>query len=282
MRLSIVLFLVPLLTSLSVSSQTKEASVAAPFSIWTHHADEDGFLSNSHLIMGAREAILVDAQFNALEAKQVAEAIRSSGKMLSKIIITHPHPDHYYGLEILAAAFKDAVILGGPRTIREIEASMKHWVGDKDRGAHFAKSAVLEGSEGSFHLEHTAIVYKTWPDVESIENTVLLIPTQGALFVGDLASNGVHMWLSEGRLESWQARLQEIEAMGPFSVIYPGHGLKGGPALLAAAAQYLLDFQETLDTVATTGAAIERMTRLYPDYKMPQILLGSMQALQQP
>ena len=68
-------------------------------------------MSNSHIILGKKEAILIDAQFNVEDAQNVVDLILQSGRKLSKIIITHPHPDHYYGLQVIGAKFWDAEIV---------------------------------------------------------------------------------------------------------------------------------------------------------------------------
>ena len=85
----------------------------AQMSVVTYKASPEGFMSNSHILIGENGAVLIDAQFSSDEGKRVAELIKSTGKRLTKILITHPHPDHYYGLEVLETEFSDAEIIGG-------------------------------------------------------------------------------------------------------------------------------------------------------------------------
>ena len=240
--------------------------------VLTYKASPEGFMSNSHLIVGDTEAMLIDAQFSPEDGRNVADLIDSEGKKLTKIIITHPHPDHYYGLELLGARFKDAEILGGPRTTEEVRKTIRYWGGEQN----YAPTAALDGQ--SFRFEGVDITYVIFKDGESVENTVLYVPSEEVLFTGDLASNGVHMWLGEGRPDNWLGQLKTLGSIGPASRVYPGHGDSGNSDLLAQAEKYISDFRWTVGESKTYDDALERMKSLYPVYEMPQILEGSIRA----
>ena len=79
-------------------------------SIQTYTASDPGFAVNSHLLMSENDAILVDAQFTRSEAKRVGDMVKTSGRNLKMIYVTHGHPDHYLGLEILTKEFPDAIV----------------------------------------------------------------------------------------------------------------------------------------------------------------------------
>jgi glyoxylase-like metal-dependent hydrolase (beta-lactamase superfamily II) len=121
--------------------------------------------------------------------------------------------------------------------------------------------------------------YIVLDDAESIENTIILIPSQQILFVGDLASNGIHMWLAEGRLDNWLAQLKFLRSLGTFSAIYPGHGPVGGMVLLEQAEKYITDFQHVVRSSRDVDMAIETMLALYPEYKLAAILEGSVRSV---
>ncbi|MEQ9617704.1 MAG: MBL fold metallo-hydrolase [Deltaproteobacteria bacterium] len=237
-------------------------------------------MSNSHLIMGKNEAILIDAQFSSKEAEKLVDLINTTGKKLSKIIITHPHPDHYYGLEVLGVKYGDTEITGGLRTIDYVKNTMKYWQGDKEEPPIFGRLTVLEGN--SFKFEDRDVVFKTFTNGESIENTVLYIPSLEMLFVGDLASNGVHMWLGENNLDKWLEQLRIIRSIGPISYIYPGHGPVGTVDILDEAERYILNFRNTLKDSNSFDEAVKRMKELYPDYEMTEILEGSVRSVMGP
>src|SRR5713101_6232368 len=74
------------------------------FAIKVITSSDDQFWTNSVIIEGAHEVMLVDAQLTKTNAEKVLQQIRATKKPLSIIYISHEHADHFLGLEI----FKDA------------------------------------------------------------------------------------------------------------------------------------------------------------------------------
>jgi len=243
-------------------------------SVLTYTASTRGFMSNSHIILGEKEAILIDAQFIVEDAENVVDLILRSGRKLSKIIISHPHPDHYYGLEVIGAKFSDAEIVGGIQTINHIKNSSKYWSDDPQLFRHSERYRILSGE--SIKLDQTEIIYKIYKDSESIENTVLYIPSLEILFISDLASNKVHMWLAEGNAKNWLKHLINIQSIGPVEKIYPGHGSFSDSKLIFDAENYIMNFNKIVDNSKSRDEATEHFLNIYNYYEMPEILEGSM------
>jgi hypothetical protein len=65
---------------------------------------DDQFWTNSVIIEGVHEVMLVDAQLTKASAERVLQEIKETKKPLSIIYITHAHADHFLGLEV----FKEA------------------------------------------------------------------------------------------------------------------------------------------------------------------------------
>jgi glyoxylase-like metal-dependent hydrolase (beta-lactamase superfamily II) len=277
MRAYIYIILLGLAILHSTEAPSAQSDSQPNLAVLTHKASPEGFVSNSHVVIREREVLLIDAQFSHAEAKKAAELIKSTGKRLTTILITHPHPDHYYGLEVLGSKFSDAEILGGPQTIEGVKNTAKYWTDRDGNPLTLGKMRVLEG-EGIKH-EDLDITFKTFKNGESLENTVVYIPSSQTLFVGDLASNGVHMWVGENNVENWLDQLRQVSSIGPISTVYPGHGAVGGPELLEQARKYLSHFAETVNSAENIDEAITKMKALYPDYQMPEILEGSVRSI---
>gem|GEM_PF-7116770 len=77
----ILLGLVNFYTTAGLAAQTASK---ADFNVITYQSSPEGFMSNSHIIIGENEAILIDAQFSQVEGKKVAELIKSTGKKTNK------------------------------------------------------------------------------------------------------------------------------------------------------------------------------------------------------
>jgi len=102
------------------------------------------------LVSGARDAVLIDAQFSTIDAQKLADMIRASGNCLTAIYISHGDPDFYFGLETLQQAFPDAKILATPQTIAHIRETsagkLSHW--GPILGAGAPKQIILPEPQG--------------------------------------------------------------------------------------------------------------------------------------
>src|ERR1700704_4771624 len=85
---------------------------------WRVHTGNgvNGYDVNSTMISGAQDMLLIDPQFSLSEAHRLAAEILESRKNLAVIYVTHPHPDHLFGLAVLKQAFPGAKILALPAT----------------------------------------------------------------------------------------------------------------------------------------------------------------------
>src|SRR5574343_638541 len=98
------------------------SALAQPLTLDTYNPRENAvFPVSSTLITGAKDAILVDAQFSNTEAQALVERIRASGKHLTTIFISHGDPDYYFGLDVLTRAYPEAKVLANPATVAYIE-----------------------------------------------------------------------------------------------------------------------------------------------------------------
>jgi hypothetical protein len=71
-------------------SMWASASQSAPIEVETYRASEVSARLNAYLLMGERDALLIDATMTRLDAEQVAEMIDHSGRRLRTIFITNP------------------------------------------------------------------------------------------------------------------------------------------------------------------------------------------------
>lgn len=254
----------------------------ASLEIRTHTAGEAGFKVNSHLILGQRDALLVDAQFTRSEAQKVVEAVKTSGRELKTIFITHDHPDHYLGLEVLTKAFPEARVLASPEVVAEIrktaEGKREYWKGMyKDDLAD--KVVYPEPFSGkSLNVDGVEIELVAIAGAESAEAIALSIPSQGALLTGDLAYNQVHLWLAEGRPEGWLKALKSLKSIEGLKRIYPGHGAVEGVELLSVNEAYIAKFLEITSRSADAKVAAEALKKAFPQYSLGVIADLSTQA----
>lgn len=88
----------------------------------------------------------------------------------------------------------------------------------------------------------------------TVSDVVLLIPSLGVAFMGDLLSTGRHPWISDGDVEGWKKSLKRFYEDTAYHTYLPGHGKVAGKAALKTLYDYLVDVQ-SLSKRATTDSA---------------------------
>jgi len=269
-----------LLSSLALNS-CANAQSRTQLRVISHTAGLAGFMVNSHLIMGEKEALLVDAQFTRSEANQVIEMIKSSSKELKQIYITHAHPDHYLGLEKIHAAFPEAQILARPEVVDAIKQTaagkLQYWkaIYKDDLADDFVLPEAF--SQDYLSVEGKKIQLLDLGEGESTHDTALYIEDSQSLISGDSLYSGVHLWLAENHPEEVISNAQKLAKLSVKNV-FPGHGKNGGVEIIQANLNYVDDFLTATQNAVTVEEAKAQMLRKYEEYKLPIILELALQA----
>lgn len=228
----------------------------------------------SVLVSGARDAVLIDAQFSRGEAVKLVEKIRASGKRLTTVYVSHSDPDFYFGLDVIHAAFPDARIVATPQTVAGIEkkkdAKVAYWSPILKDNA--PKSIIvpqpLQGDTIKLEGETLKIegLNGATPD-----RSYVWIPSIKAIAGGVVVFNGLHVWTADTQSaesrKNWLATLDHIASLKPVTVV-PGHFKVGAPLTpdsIAFTRGYLVRFEAETAKAANSGALIARMKELYPD-----------------
>src|SRR3954451_9091735 len=59
-------------------------------------------------IYGARDAVMIDTFLSEAQTLELVDWIKSKGRRLTTIYVTHGHPDHFFGLKALLDHFPNA------------------------------------------------------------------------------------------------------------------------------------------------------------------------------
>src|SRR6185312_3117643 len=94
-----------------ISSPSALAGGQHGFSIKVFTSLDDQFWTNSVIIEGKHEVMLVDAQLTKTNAEKVLQEIKETNKPLSLIYLTHEPAHHSLALEVLKAAYPKVRII---------------------------------------------------------------------------------------------------------------------------------------------------------------------------
>jgi len=244
------------------------------FSIRVFTSPDDQFWTNSVIIEGTHEVMLVDAQLTKTNAERVLQEIKETKKPLSIIYITHEHADHFLGLEVFKEAYPRVRIIATPAVVDRINnvylEKVDKWKKILGPGAtsHVVPIGKFDGNFIEFESSKIEVFKNIQGDTD--ENTMLWIPGKRILIAGDVLFNNMHLYTAEtdsAARGKWLNSLHKIRELKP-SVIIPGHSKVGAPVDATTAVDftesYLLAFEEELKKAKDPDSLIDTMKERFP------------------
>ena len=249
-----------------------------PVAVNRFSASEPGAWSNSYLLSDGEEALLFDVFQLRTDAKKLADAVNASGKQLTKVWISHAHPDHFLQLDVILERFPEIEVLTTPNVLDDLRADGPWMFNLLERKL---------GPEAPERLvEPTAIETNSLPlgalEIEIVEfgpgeakhHACLVLADRHAIVASDVIYNGAHLYLQEHNLEGWLARLDELEQLAAqrrLRTIHPGHGPTGGLSLIQGTREYLNAFADAIEA-GNVDSAREAILSRFPDHHVQQFL----------
>jgi glyoxylase-like metal-dependent hydrolase (beta-lactamase superfamily II) len=252
--------------------------------VHTYRSGERGLFVNSYLVEGTEGVVAIDAPLLLSDGRAFRARLDALGKPLLSVLVTHPHPDHYNTIGELLAG-EQVPVVAHRDVDREIrandDAKRAQWgpmFGDEwPASATFPTQTITDEET----VEVGDLRFTAWDfgPCESESETVWLLGDGETAFIGDLAFNGTHAYLADGRTDAWLRALDRAEeALAGVRTLYVGHGGPAQPAVLADQRRYLLMARETIAHAAGGHAQLgddeaERVASLMERY-LPGAPLG--------
>src|SRR3989441_3541388 len=244
------------------------------FSIKVFTSPDDQFWTNSVIIEGTHEVMLVDAHLTKTSAENVLQKIEETKKPLSIIYITHEHADHFLGLEVFKEAYPRVRIIANSAVVDRInkvyQEKIDKWKEILGPGATSHVVAISKFDADFIRFESSKIEVLKNIQGDTDENTMLWIPGQRILITGDILFNNMHVYTAETDSKArgkWLNSLNKIRELKP-SVVIPGHSKVGAPldatTAVAFTENYLLVFEEELKKAKDPDSLISTMKERFP------------------
>ncbi len=221
-----------------------------------------GFMSNAGFVV-ADDAVVV---FDALGTPALGEALlaqirRVTDKPVRRVVVSHYHADHFYGLQAFKAAGAEVIAHRAVRDYLATEApalrlaerrqSLAPWVTDSMRIV--PPDRYVDG-DASFRLGGLDFrLYSAGP-AHTPEDLMMLVEQEGVLFAGDLVFAGRLPFVGDADTRAWLAALEQLAARSP-RIVVTGHGPASTDARrdLALTRDYLLFLRSEM------GRAVDEM-----------------------
>lgn len=220
------------------------------------------------LILGEREAALVDPPLTREQTRTVADWVERSGKRLTHIYATHGHGDHWFGTAELIRRFPTARAWALPGAIEMMHRQATNgraemW--DRVFPGLIGDTPVLAAPvpETGLLLEGHELRAVETGHTDTDDSSVLHVPSIGLVVAGDVVYNNVHLYLCEGVLggfTAWLRALDIVEDLEPDSVV-AGHQDRtrpDTPDTIAQTRAYLHDVEDLLTGEPTPTSSSTR------------------------
>src|SRR5258708_2247922 len=176
-------------------------SAFANVSIKVFTSPDDQFWTNSVIVEGVHEVMLVDAQLTKTSAEKVLQQIEETKKPLSAIYVTHAHADHFLGLEVFKKAYPGVRIIATSAVVDRIDMvyqeKIDKWKKILGSGATSHAVAISRFDNNLIEFEGAKIEVLKNIQGDTDENTMLWIPGQRILIAGDVLFNDMHVYTAQ-------------------------------------------------------------------------------------
>ena len=250
-----------------------------------------GFNSNSTLLYGEKDAILVDASQLLSDSYKMAGEILKMRVNLTHIYVSHFHPDHHFGLQVLHFAFPEAKIVALPASVKDIvftsSDKVDMWAIDRFGPATSPRQTTIPMplAEPRLELEGEEIVFSGGWEGDCVNNSVVWIPSMRTVLRHRRRLPRLQP-VARSRATSSGASCGARTSPGSWTsiprIVIPGHHDEAKLRILEEVQEdasrtytdcvewsirYLETYEEVYDSAKTGAELVEGMNKHYGDVK---------------
>jgi glyoxylase-like metal-dependent hydrolase (beta-lactamase superfamily II) len=190
-----------------------------------------GYMSNAGFVVTGDGVIVFDALGTPPLGRAMVQAIkRTTRQPIRRVIVSHYHADHVYGLQELKAAGAEIWAHRNARNylasdvasqrLEQRRTELFPWVDEK---THLVAPDLLLDGDTDFAMGglHFSVIFVGGG--HSPEDQMLLVREDRVLFAGDMLFSGRIPFVGNADSKAWLAALDKMLTLKP-GVVLPGHG----------------------------------------------------------
>ena len=217
--------------------------------------EHEGFISNAGFVVTSAGVVVLDALGSPSLATKMRELIRTvTDKPVVKVVVTHYHADHIYGLQVykdegaqIVAPAGAMAYLSGPQAaerLTERRQTLAPFVDERTRLVH---PDVLVEADTTLTVGGHSFTLQPFGPVHSDGDMTMLVQPGAVLYSGDLIFEGRIPFVGDADSRRWLESLDQLLA-GNLEVLVPGHGAasRDPKGTLALTRDYLAFLRDTM------------------------------------
>lgn len=197
--------------------------------IHTYVSDDAAAANATHIIESDNSLVIIDAQFLKIYSDAARNYANSLNKPISRLIITHAHPDHFFGHSMSFANVPTYALQNVANIIAtdapQMIINQKPTFGDQIPDAVLPITNYLTAGQSEV-IDGITYQYESVQNAEAEDELIIKLPDLQTMIVGDLIYSDVHLWLGMGQFDNWINALNtKVKNQGDYQIVLAGHGL---------------------------------------------------------
>ena len=225
--------------------------------------DNEGFISNAGFVITKDCVVVFDALGTPSLANKLVQKIKSITSLpIKKVVVSHFHADHIYGLQVFEELGAEIIApLGAQKymqsetaatRLEERQFSLEPWVNEN---THLVLPDTTIEKSTAFTLGGVTFTINYMGKAHSDGDLTMLVEPDKVLFSGDIIFQGRIPFVGSADSKKWLDTLTKLETTG-LAALVPGHGSasKNPKSTISLTRRYLAHLRKVM------GAGIEDLT----------------------
>ena len=196
--------------------------------------------------MGPKSILAIDAGGGPQHARNFLASLRSLGRPVDRLVITHEHPDHIHGMTAFPETLEVVAHVETRNQMTKLSGNTPgYWATNPAWGLptdklKFLMPTVTFTDRMTVYYGDTQVDF-WWPGrCHTAGDAIIHLPKEKIAFLGDIAFFNVTPLNGSGYIQDWINVCNRLIADPTIETIVPGHGPIGGKRELAEMRDYLV------------------------------------------
>jgi glyoxylase-like metal-dependent hydrolase (beta-lactamase superfamily II) len=229
--------------------------------VWFREGDLKNLGHCNNIVIEMKDyLIVVDANFPNGARATMADVKRVSSKPVKYVFDTHHHGDHSYGNAVWTDAGATTLAYRGvAEEMRRYEPARWQQAAKERPDVAAMNRPSVEPPKQTFNetlfiLDDGArkVEFHFFGWAHTRGDGFVYLPKEQILCTGDAVVNGPYNYTADGNIGNWPDVVHAAQKLNVKTVL-PGHGVLGGPEVMAGQAQFMVELRKAVKSAVDQG-----------------------------